>query len=163
MAKLVRIFSVLFFCVICFMFTGCIDEKVLKARMLQAKQEKLQEEERIKQENLQEKERIKNEPFDILTVESTRKKGSGEISIRWESNRDVPLKLDVLDRNDDGLTYTIKPTCLENGHCVYDVSFCAPIGRNVYLTFYSPKGNVFLEHTIHVPDLEDMVLNEEVF
>ena len=136
------------------MLSGCMDEKTLQARRLQIQQEEQKEKERV---------RIRKKPFDILSAESTRKKGSGEITVRWESNRDIPLKLDVEDKNGDGITYNIKPRCFENGHCFYDVSFHVPMGRSAYLTFYDPRGKIVLEWTIHVPDLETMVLTDEVF
>lgn len=147
---------VFFVAISCF---GCESKEMAKARELQ-----LQEEIRkAKQAEVQEFEKIRKAPFMILGYRISREKGTGEITVQWESNRNKPLKLDVLDRDGEGLTYKTEPVCKENGHCFYEVTFHVGFGRDVYLTFYDPRGKVVCEESMHVPRLETMILTDEIF
>ena len=152
MKRIFRMFSGLLLLLVCFVNFGCVDKKAEIAAQQRAEQEKLQE-----------REKMKKGSFKIFNAESHRKRQSGDYTITWESNRNVPLKLDVCDEDGDGITYTAEPTCLDNGHCIYSVHIHVPSGVTAYLTFYNNKNKSVIESSVYTPTLEEMILTEEIF
>lgn len=134
------------------LFSGCSDKKSEQAQ-----------EQRLRREQAQEKEFLQKKPFEILVADRFRKKGSGKTTIKWESNRNIPLAIEACDKNGEGMHWEVEPVCLENGHCLYQISFTAPLGSETYLTFYDPEGRAFLKTSFYTPDIETMVLTEEIF